>query len=188
MKRLWKNLMTAMLLSLTLTITSFAGSWQSDAKGKWWKNDDGSFPANGWYWIDDNSDGIANSYYFNAEGYLLTDTTTPDGYTVDANGAWIVGNVVQTKTTAAAPAVQSDSSGQSQTAENSKSSKKSGQSASGISSSPYDGYTIVVNTSTKKYHVPGCKSVKSMKDKNKGYSSDAAYLESIGYSPCKNCH
>ena len=65
---------------------------------------------------------------------------------------------------------------------------KAAQTVSGISMSPYDGYTIVVNTGTKKYHVPSCKSVSQMKDKNKGYCSDESYLQSHGCSACKNCH
>ena len=28
-------------------------------------------------------------YYFNTSGALLTNTTTPDGYTVNANGEWV---------------------------------------------------------------------------------------------------
>ena len=57
-----------------------------------------------------------------------------------------------------------------------------------ISSRPYDGYTIIVNRKTGKYHAPGCRSVRDMKDYNKGYCSDAAYLDANGYQPCKICH
>ena len=28
-------------------------------------------------------------YYFDENGYMLADTTTPDGYYVDVNGAWV---------------------------------------------------------------------------------------------------
>lgn len=58
----------------------------------------------------------------------------------------------------------------------------------GISSQPYDGYTIIVNKNSKKYHIPSCRSVRDMKESNKGYCSDAAYLNANGYQPCKNCH
>lgn len=54
---------------------------------------DGTFGARvkGWKWID------GYSYYFDAEGKLLTETVTPDGYTVDSNGRWhIDGKVVFT--------------------------------------------------------------------------------------------
>lgn len=48
-----------------------------------------------WQWIDGNNDGIAESYYFNHEGYLYVDTITPDGYQVDKIGAWIIDGVIQ---------------------------------------------------------------------------------------------
>ena len=50
-----------------------------------------------WQWIDTDNDGVAECYYFDADGWMYTDTTTPDGYTVDENGAWTVDSVVQTR-------------------------------------------------------------------------------------------
>lgn len=76
---------------------SYAGSWQNSANGWWWQNDDGTWPANTWQWIDGNGDGIAQCYYFNGEGICLMNTTTPDGSTVDGNGAWMVNGVIQTQ-------------------------------------------------------------------------------------------
>lgn len=90
---------TAMCLSMTMT--AFAGQWQSDANGWWWQNDDGTYPSNTWQWIDGNHDGVAESYYFNPQGYCLLNTTTPDGYTVNASGAWIVNGAVQTQQSSA---------------------------------------------------------------------------------------
>lgn len=40
---------------------------------------------------------IAECYYFGPDGYCLINTTTPDGYTVNADGAWVVNGVIQTK-------------------------------------------------------------------------------------------
>lgn len=83
--------------------TAFAGTWQTGAgenQGKlWYDNEDGSYASNGWHWIDGNVDGIAESYYFDNNGWLLTNTTTPDGYTVNADGAWIENGTIQTQTT-----------------------------------------------------------------------------------------
>ena len=46
----------------------------------------------------------------------------------------------------------------------------------------------VLNTRSKKIHLPDCSSVKQMKDKNKAYSSETLEeLEAKGYSPCGNC-
>ena len=52
---------------------------------------------NSWQWLDGNNDGIAESYYFDGNGYMLANTTTSDGYTVKADGAWTVNGVVQTQ-------------------------------------------------------------------------------------------
>ena len=91
-------LFAAAIVSMTVTMgmTVYAGSWKQDNTGWWWQNDDGTYPAGKWEWLDGNGDGIAESYYFDNSGYLLTNTVTPDGYTVNADGAWTVEGVVQT--------------------------------------------------------------------------------------------
>lgn len=74
--------------------------WRND--GRWWyQNSDGSYPkaewqmVNGlWYYFDatgymEASKWIANKYYVSETGAMLTNTTTPDGYRVGADGAWI---------------------------------------------------------------------------------------------------
>lgn len=95
-KNIVKVLTLATLLSTFYPLTSFAGEWKSDNNGWWYQNDDGSYPKNTWQWIDGNKDGISESYYFNENGYLLTNTTK-DGYTVNGDGAWTVDGVVQTQ-------------------------------------------------------------------------------------------
>ena len=91
-------LMAALATAIVLgsTMTSFAG-WQSDANGWWWQNEDGSYPSNTWQWIEGNGDGVAECYYFRPDEYMLSNTTTPDGYTVNADGAWTVNGAVQTQ-------------------------------------------------------------------------------------------
>lgn len=83
-------------ISVLSTFTSFA-SWVSS--GTTWKYQatDGNYYNDGWHWIDGNGDSVAECYYFNADGNMLSDTTTPDNYVVDINGAWTVNGVVQTK-------------------------------------------------------------------------------------------
>ena len=96
-----KKLTTALLataLTLSMGMTAFAGQWVNTGAWDWkWQNDDGSYPVNTWQWIDGNSDGTAESYYFDGQGYCLLNTTTPDGYVVNPVGAWIVDGVVQTR-------------------------------------------------------------------------------------------
>lgn len=184
MRNKWKPLILAGVLSLSLSAPAYAGSWQLDAAGYWYQNDDGSYPANGWQWIDGNHDGIAESYYFNDKGYILASTTTPDGYAVDANGAWIVNGVVQTQAVAVPSAPAQAPKQEAPAAPKSG----TGVSSTGIASAPYNGYDIIVNTSTKKYHYPSCKSVKDIKAKNMGYSDHSVNLDALGYVPCQNCH
>lgn len=74
-----------------------ASGWQQDNTGWWWQNDNGSYPSNTWQWIDGNYDGIAECYYFDGNGYCLMNAQTPDGQTVNADGAWVVDGIVQTK-------------------------------------------------------------------------------------------
>lgn len=92
-----KLLLATLFMATTLNSTVLAGTWQQDSTGWWYQNDNGSYIVGNWQWIDGNGDGISECYYFNADGYCLMDTTTPDGNTVNADGAWIVNNVVQTQ-------------------------------------------------------------------------------------------
>lgn len=51
------------------------------------------------------------------------------------------------------------------------------------------GTDYILNTNTKKFHYPYCRSVKQMKDKNKqGYIGNRDDIISMGYEPCKNCN
>lgn len=84
-------------LFITGTITSLAGEWRNNNIGWWYVNDDGTCPNNVWQWIDGNHDGIAECYFFNIDGYLLTNTITPDGYFVNENGAWSLNGDIQWK-------------------------------------------------------------------------------------------
>lgn len=81
--------MAAGILTMALSVPTFAAEWKQDEIGWWYQNDDGSYLNNGWNWID------GKCYYFNESGYCLLNTQTPDGYLVDANGAWIQDGVVQ---------------------------------------------------------------------------------------------
>ncbi len=208
------------------SISSFAGEWKLDETGYWYQNDDSTYPVSGWQWIDGNWDGVYECYCFDENGYLLTNTTTPDFCIVNENGAWVVDGIVQTQlddsyddfyecycfdengyllTNTTTPdfcivnengawvvdgIVQTqlddsyddsfyDDYDLTDTVEESDSFfdhdnidsvTYEDSTLSGISSTPYDGYTIVVNTSTQKYHVIGCRAIKKMNDINKGYA------------------
>lgn len=93
-----KKLFTAVIagvMMMAMSMTALAAGWQKNDTGWWWQRSNGSYPTGEWKWIDGNADGIVECYYFDANGYMLADTTTPDGYTVNADGAWIVDGVIQ---------------------------------------------------------------------------------------------
>lgn len=97
-----KGMMTAaaaMVMAAAMSMTSIAAGWQKDDNG--WRYgtnaDNSTWYMGSWQWIDGNGDGIAESYFFDQNGYLLVNTTTADGFTVNADGAWVLNGVVQTK-------------------------------------------------------------------------------------------
>lgn len=97
MKKKLLTIAAAAIMMVSMAMTAFAGQWQKNDAGWWWQRTDGSYPASTWKWIDGNGDGTVESYYFDASGYMLTNTTTPDGYTVNENGTWIINGVVQSR-------------------------------------------------------------------------------------------
>lgn len=71
-------------LDASHTLQSGAGTWIKYPDGKWVHlNTDLSYTTNNWQMID------GKWYYFDANGFMLTNTTTPDGYSVGADGARI---------------------------------------------------------------------------------------------------
>lgn len=69
----------------TLNGSGQTGSWMNDSKGWWIQNTDGTYLVNAWYQAP--STGLW--YYMGVDGYMLTNTTTPDGCTVNGDGVWV---------------------------------------------------------------------------------------------------
>ncbi|EHI55782.1 hypothetical protein HMPREF9333_01129 [Johnsonella ignava ATCC 51276] len=83
-------LLTAMSSFAAVKIKkTLPNGWKRDDRGWWFVNNDGSYTKNGWQWIG------KRCYYFDDAGYMYENNTTPDGYTVNENGAWTVDGVVQ---------------------------------------------------------------------------------------------
>lgn len=92
-----KLTITTLVMSMALSMTAMAGQWQQDGAAWKYQQDDGSYQAGGWQWIDGNNDGVAECYYFGTDGIMLANTTTPDGYQVNESGAWTELGIVRTK-------------------------------------------------------------------------------------------
>lgn len=59
--------------------------WMNNDIGWWVQCSDGTYLINRWY----QSPMSGLWYYMGADGYMLTNTTTPDGYYVNGDGVWI---------------------------------------------------------------------------------------------------
>lgn len=97
MKKKFMTLALTAAMAASMGMTAFAGQWVQNTTGWWWQEDNGSYPVSQWKWLDGNKDGIYECYAFDANGYMYSNTTTPDGYTVNKDGAWTIGNSVQLK-------------------------------------------------------------------------------------------
>ena len=95
----------ATLISLNMSVASFAGTRLDGVQGQWkqnqagwrWENIDSSYPVNKWEWLDGNGDGVAECYYFDGRGYMAANRDV-GGYWVNADGAWVdMYGTVQTK-------------------------------------------------------------------------------------------
>ena len=96
-----KAAVAAMVVAMLMcnAMPAMAAGWQKNNVGWWYATNDAgtTWYANEWQWIDGNGDGIAECYCFDGNGYMYENTTTPDGYTVNADGAWTENGVVQIK-------------------------------------------------------------------------------------------
>lgn len=100
MKKLF-TIILAVMMSVLMAMPAFAGAWKTGTgsnQNMWWyDNEDGTYAAGGWQWIDGNQDGTAECYYFDSQGWMAAGTETPDGYQVNEDGAWTENGVVQTR-------------------------------------------------------------------------------------------
>ena len=87
--------LSAVVMSMSMSMSIFADNpvgWkQTNGTWQYVKDASGSVYSNGWQWID------GKCYYFDANGNMLSNTSTPDGYYVNGDGQWVYQNVVQTK-------------------------------------------------------------------------------------------
>lgn len=75
---------------------TFAAQLIDQKYGKICVKDDSSHAKSEWVTIDTDGDGFGEYYYFNNDGFLVVNQTTPDGYVVNSKGQYVVNGVVQT--------------------------------------------------------------------------------------------
>ena len=86
MRKAFKILaVTTLVLTLALPFTAYASQWIQDSTGWKVQSDDGTYLTNAWY----QSPESGLYYYLGADGYMMINATTPDGFQVDNNGVWI---------------------------------------------------------------------------------------------------
>ena len=103
---------TSLFIALSANLTFASGWTKGISKNAWWYDfGNGDYFKSSWQWIDGNQDGIAECYCFDENGWMYENTTTPDGYTVNENGAWTVSNIVQTKTSDLIPKNNTNNNG-----------------------------------------------------------------------------
>ena len=71
---------SVLLAIVNVSMIAFAGSWQSDDYGWWYQNDNGSYVKSDW--LQDNG----KFYFMGIDGYMLTDTVSPDGIRINGAG------------------------------------------------------------------------------------------------------
>ncbi len=86
-----KTLMAIIATSIVvLAFPAAAGQWMQDSFGWWYQNDDGSYAKSQWQTIN------GAYYYFDENGYMLTNAFTPDGYYVGPDGVLVQNMPTQT--------------------------------------------------------------------------------------------
>ena len=105
--KVWRRFVCALsvaAVSAALAVPALAdgAQWKRNDRGWWYEEANGAYPTDAWrlingkwYYFDAigymaESRWIGN-YYVGADGAMLADTWTPDGYYVDASGKWVEG-------------------------------------------------------------------------------------------------
>lgn len=92
-----KKIIVLVVCIVAIFTEAFAAQFYDERYGKKCIKDDFSYAKSEWVTIDADGDGYAEYYYFNSDGFLVVNQTTPDGYKVNGKGQYVVDGVVQTK-------------------------------------------------------------------------------------------
>lgn len=136
--------------------------------------------------VDDDGAGVCfNVFCYNVQPGVGIDYATGDSWRDDtAQGAVSGGGGGQAESRADADA----QTGQGTTAPQTQGGA-AGNGAASTGTTAAEARTYVLNTNTRKFHLPGCRSVNRMSEKNKQEVTAARNdLLAQGYEPCGNCN
>lgn len=91
------NCKKIIIICLVLSISLYFIAFSLSIKDNHYYYNNKEYYKSCWQWLDLDSDGIYECYYFNVLGHIYKNGTTPDGYKVNENGEWIVDGIVQRK-------------------------------------------------------------------------------------------
>lgn len=101
-KKIQKIISVGIIATIMLIPTMANAEWKQDSVG-WWYTEGNSYIQNGWklinnnwYYFDNNGymktgwiqDTNGKWYYLSSQGNMLSNTITPDGYTLNTDGSW----------------------------------------------------------------------------------------------------
>lgn len=127
--------------------------------------------------VEDRGDGVEfNVFCYNAQPGISIDYATGDSHADGSNA------------TASSSTSSTASSVNNQTA-TSAAPATSGTTVKEDTSSPTSAATYILNSKSKKFHLPTCSSIGQMKEANKEeYTGSRDELIAQGYDPCKKCN
>lgn len=139
--------------------------------------------------VEDDGAGVSfNVFCFNVEPGIIIDYATGESEEAQGSTSSTGGSYSYSSSGGSSSYTYSkrSSSSSSSTLDNSSASGKSGSSSANGSDDSVQSY--VLNTSSKKFHKPGCSGAQNMLEKNKkSYEGIRAELIDQGYSPCGIC-
>lgn len=87
-KGIIKKVLAIILMCFLQIGICFAGQLGQNEKGFYYIQDDGTLAVSKWVEADFVGEGKNSNYYFDENGIMLVNTTTPDGYFVGVDGKW----------------------------------------------------------------------------------------------------
>ena len=91
-----KKIFLSIILMLCMVQINYAGQLSQNSYGQnRFIKDDFTYATSEWVVYDIDTDGKGEYLYFDSNGIMILNSTTPDGYTVDNQGRWVIDGIIQ---------------------------------------------------------------------------------------------